>query len=118
MSSYNVNASVPKTLVIYLVRWYALHRADKDLSEALLRILDTPISPELVPAKEGETNDVSQHTESIIGPYELHDFFIYHYLRKVCHPEVTGVCRMKQMSVPYLSKLSLLTNVCRQTNNY
>ena len=85
MSSYNVNASVPKTLVIYLVRWYALHRADKDLSQALLRILDTPISPELVPAKanagDGDSDDVAQHTESIIGPYELHDFFIYHYLR-------------------------------------
>ncbi len=80
MSSYNVNASVPKTLVIYLVRWYATHRADKALSDALLRILDTPISPELVPSKD-DTDDVAQHTESIIGPYELHDFFIYHYLR-------------------------------------
>ena len=79
MSSYNVNASVPKTLVIYLVRWYATHRADKALSEALLRILDTPISPELVPGNS--VDDVAQHTESIIGPYELHDFFIYHYLR-------------------------------------
>ena len=81
MSSYNVNASVPKTLVIYLVRWYALNRADKDLSEALLRILDTPISPELVPAKADGTEEVAQQTESIIGPYELHDFFIYHHLR-------------------------------------
>ena len=81
MSSYNVNASVPKTLVIYLVRWYATHRADKALSEALLRILDTPISPELVPSKDDTSDDVAQHTESIIGPYELHDFFIYHYLR-------------------------------------
>jgi len=81
MSSYNVNASVPKTLVIYLVRWYAKHRADKALSDALLRILDTPISPELVPADKDDGDDVSQHTESIIGPYELHDFFIYHYLR-------------------------------------
>ncbi len=81
MSSYNVNASVPKTLVIYLVRWYALHRADKALSEALLRILDTPISPELVPAADDNEDEVAHHTESIIGPYELHDFFIYHYLR-------------------------------------
>ena len=81
MSSYNVNASVPKTLVIYLVRWYALNRADKDLSEALLRILDTPISPELVPAKADGTEEVAQQTESIIGPYELHDFFIYQHLR-------------------------------------
>ena len=86
MSSYNVNASVPKTLVIYLVRWYAQHRANKSLSEALLRILDTPISPELVPAASDHNHDeahdeIGHHTESIIGPYELHDFFIYHYLR-------------------------------------
>ncbi len=83
MSSYNVNASVPKTLVIYLVRWYANHRADKPLAEALLRILDTPISPELVPSTGGNKDggQVAQQTESIIGPYELHDFFIYHYLR-------------------------------------
>jgi len=101
MSSYNVNASVPKTLVIYLVRWYALHRADKDLSEALLRILDTPISPELVPAKEGETNDVSQHTESIIGPYELHDFFIYHYLRNGFNAEKIYVLAQMAFSGKY-----------------
>ena len=81
MSSYNVNASVPKTLVIYLVRWYAHHRADKPLAEALLRILDTPISPELIPATGDEQDEIAHHTESIIGPYELHDFFIYHYLR-------------------------------------
>ncbi len=81
MSSYNVNASVPKTLVIYLVRWYAHHRANQALSDALLRILDTPISPELVPASDNADDAISQQTESIIGPYELHDFFIYHYLR-------------------------------------
>ena len=78
MSSYNVNASVPKTLVKYLCRWYARHRADKALSEALLRVLDTPISPELVPSDD---DDIAQETESIIGPYELHDFFIYHCIR-------------------------------------
>lgn len=78
MSSYNVNSSVPKTLVKYLCRWYARHRADDALSDALLRVLDTPISPELVPSDD---DDIAQETESIIGPYELHDFFIYHYLR-------------------------------------
>jgi len=56
-----------------------MNRANEDLSRALLRILDTPISPELVPCDD--INEVAQHTESIIGPYELHDFFIYHYLR-------------------------------------
>ena len=78
MSSYNVNATVPKTLVKYLCRWYAKHRANSELGEALLRVLDTPISPELVPSDD---NDIAQETESIIGPYELHDFFIYHYIR-------------------------------------
>ncbi len=78
MSSYNVNGSVPKTLVKYLCRWYARHRANEALSKALLRVLDTPISPELVPSDD---DDIAQETESIIGPYELHDFFIYHYLR-------------------------------------
>ena len=77
MSSYNVNATVPKTLVKYLCRWYAKHRANSELGEALLRVLDTPISPELVPSDD---NDIAQETESIIGPYELHDFFIYHYI--------------------------------------
>jgi len=80
MSSYNVNASVPKTLVIYLVKWYAQHRANKPLADALNRVLDTPISPELVPS-DTSSDDVAHHTESIIGPYELHDFFIYHTLR-------------------------------------
>lgn len=78
MASYNVNASVPKTLVKYLCRWYARHRASDDLAHALMRVLDTPISPELVPSKD---DDIAQETESIIGPYELHDFFLYHYLR-------------------------------------
>lgn len=78
MSSYNVNATVPKTLVKYLCRWYAKHRADVALSKALIRVLDTPISPELVPSNNDE---IAQETESIIGPYELHDFFLYHYLR-------------------------------------
>lgn len=78
MSSYNVNATVPKTLVKYLCRWYAKHRADDALSAALIRVLDTPISPELVPSGSDE---IAQETESIIGPYELHDFFLYHYLR-------------------------------------
>ena len=78
MSSYNVNVSVPKTLVKYLCRWYAQHRAPAKFSDALLRVLDTPISPELIPS---DSDDIGQETESIIGPYELHDFFIYHFLR-------------------------------------
>jgi len=78
MSSYNVNASVPKTMMAYLVRWYGRHRADARLRKVLERVLETPISPELLaPGKDG----ISQHTESIIGPYELHDFFLYHFMR-------------------------------------
>jgi NAD+ synthase (glutamine-hydrolysing) len=78
MSSYNVNASVPKTMVAYLVRWYARHRADEELAAVLGRVLETPISPELIPPADGA---ISQHTETIIGPYELHDFFLYHFMR-------------------------------------
>lgn len=78
MASYNVNASVPKTMMAYLVRWYARHRADDELAVVLARVLDTPISPELIATKDGA---ISQETESIIGPYELHDFFLYHFMR-------------------------------------
>ncbi|MDA1073282.1 MAG: NAD(+) synthase [Proteobacteria bacterium] len=78
MANYNVNASVPKTMMAYLVRWYAKYRADPALSQVLERVLQTPISPELLAPREGQ---ISQHTESIIGPYELHDFFLFHYLR-------------------------------------
>lgn len=78
MASYNVNASVPKTLMAYLVRWYAQHRAHDALARVLEKVLDTPISPELIAPKDGV---ISQETEAIIGPYELHDFFLYHYVR-------------------------------------
>ena len=78
MASYNVNAGVPKTLVAYLVRWYARHRAGARLRQVLERVLATPITPELLPAEDGE---IAQETETIIGPYELHDFFLYHFLR-------------------------------------
>lgn len=83
MANYNVNVSVPKTMITYLVRWYAKHRADKPLEAVLERIIATPISPELLPARDGE---ISQRTEEIIGPYELHDFFLYHYLRTGASP--------------------------------
>jgi len=78
MANYNVNAGVPKTMVAYLVRWYARHRTGPELAAVLDRVLDTPISPELIAPEEGE---ISQETESIIGPYELHDFFLYHTVR-------------------------------------
>ena len=78
MSSYNVNVSVPKSLIEYLVLWYASHRANDALREALKRVLETPISPELLPSSDGE---IQQKTEDLIGPFELHDFFLYHFLR-------------------------------------
>ena len=78
MASYNVNAGVPKTLVTYLVRWYARHRADDALRRVLTRVAETPITPELTPSGDG---DIDQRTEAIIGPYELHDFFLFHFLR-------------------------------------
>lgn len=78
MASYNVNASVPKTMMAYLVRWYGTHRASTQLRPVLEEVLATPISPELIAPKDGA---ISQETESIIGPYELHDFFLYHFMR-------------------------------------
>ena len=83
MASYNVNAGVPKTMIRYLVRWYAANRAGKVLSAVLNRVLETPVSPELLPAEEGR---IAQHTEEIIGPYELHDFFLFHFMRNGARP--------------------------------
>lgn len=78
MSMYAVNASVPKTLVRYVVR-YEANRAEKALADVLFDILDTPVSPELLPADEN--GQISQKTEDLVGPYELHDFFLYHFVR-------------------------------------
>lgn len=78
MSMYGVNSSVPKTLVRYLVSYFADTATDSRLSAVLMDILDTPVSPELLPPKDGE---ISQRTEDIVGPYELHDFFLYYILR-------------------------------------
>lgn len=84
MSMYGVNASVPKTLVRYIVR-YEAQRAEPAMAEVLFDILDTPVSPELLPAdKNGE---MSQKTEDLVGPYELHDFFLYHMLRTGAGPK-------------------------------
>lgn len=77
MSMYGVNASVPKTLVRHVVHYEAFEQGGK-LQEILLDILDTPVSPELLPPKDGE---ISQKTEDLVGPYELHDFFLYYMLR-------------------------------------
>ena len=78
MSMYGVNASVPKTLVRHLVKYYAETCEEKELSGILADVLNTPVSPELLPPKEGE---IAQKTEDLVGPYELHDFFLYYILR-------------------------------------
>ena len=78
MSMYGVNAGVPKTLVRHLVEWVANHTEDANCRTTLLDIAATPISPELLPAAG---NDITQRTEDLVGPYELHDFFLYHLLR-------------------------------------
>ncbi len=79
MSMYGVNAGVPKTLVKYLVRWFALSSANDAERSVLYDIIDTPISPELIPADE--KGEIKQKTEDLVGPYELHDFFLYYLLR-------------------------------------
>lgn len=78
MSMYGVNASVPKTLVRHLVRYYADTYQDEKLSQVLFDVLDTPVSPELLPPEDGK---IAQKTEDIVGPYELHDFYLYYILR-------------------------------------
>lgn len=84
MSMYAVNCSVPKTLVRHLVRYFADTCGDEKLNEVLLDILDTPVSPELLPPKDGV---IAQKTEDLVGPYELHDFFLYYMLRWTFPPK-------------------------------
>ena len=84
MSMYAVNASVPKTLVRHLVRYYADTCGQEELSKVLKDVLDTPVSPELLPPVEG---NIAQKTEDLVGPYELHDFFLYYMLRCGCAPD-------------------------------
>ena len=83
MSMYGVNADVPKTLVRYLVAYFA-STMEGEAKACLLDILDTPVSPELLPAKDGE---ITQKTEDIVGPYDLHDFFLYYTIRKGYTPD-------------------------------
>ena len=82
MSMYGVNASIPKTLIRHVVRYYAdtaKENGEVRLADALYDVLDTPVSPELLPAKEN--GEIAQKTEDLVGPYELHDFFIYNFVR-------------------------------------
>lgn len=78
MSMYGVNAGVPKTLVRYLVRYFTEQTEEETIRNVLMDVLDTPVSPELLPPKDGE---IAQKTEDLVGPYELHDFYMYYILR-------------------------------------
>ena len=93
MSMYGVNAGVPKTLVRHLVRFYADTCDDRALKDILLDVLDTPVSPELLPPVDGV---IAQRTEELVGPYELHDFFLYYMLR--CGFEPAKVYRVARLS--------------------
>jgi NAD+ synthase (glutamine-hydrolysing) len=85
MSMYAVNCGIPKTLVKFLVQWVADNNFDEAAREVLYRILDTPISPELLPPDEN--GEINQKTEDLVGPYELHDFFLYHMIRYGAPPK-------------------------------
>ncbi len=93
MSMYGVNAGVPKTLVRHLVRYYADNCGNAELAELLRDVLDTPVSPELLPPVDGH---IAQKTEDLVGPYELHDFFLYYMLR--CGFEPAKVYRVARMA--------------------
>ncbi|MBQ4499881.1 MAG: NAD(+) synthase [Alistipes sp.] len=102
MSMYGINASVPKTLVRHMVDWYARNRAEGVLREALLDVVATPVSPELLPAnKDGE---IAQRTEDVVGPYELHDFFLYCTLRRRYSPAKIAMLATKAFEGDYDKK--------------
>ena len=89
IAMYDVNTGVPKTLIQFVIRWVANERASSwsdadNLREVLFAILDTPISPELLPSDA--SGQIAQLTEETIGPYELHDFFLYHFVRHGARP--------------------------------
>lgn len=84
MSMYSVNCSIPKTLVRYLVKYVADKEASQEVSDILLDILDTPVSPELLP--KDKNGEIAQKTEDIVGPYELHDFFLYYFMKQGASP--------------------------------
>ena len=98
MSMYGVNASVPKTLVRYLVD-YVASRSDARTAAVLREVLDTPVSPELLPPDEN--GKIAQKTEDNIGPYELHDFFLYHFLRFGCEREKLAFLALRAFGDKY-----------------
>jgi NAD+ synthase (glutamine-hydrolysing) len=100
MSMYNPNTSIPKTLVKFLVRWVADNEFEGEARRVLLDIVATEISPELLPI--GKDDKILQATEGVIGPYELHDFFLYHFLRYGATPEkILFLAEQAQFDRPY-----------------
>ncbi len=113
MSMYGVNASVPKTLVRYICGTYAMTCSDETLKSTLLDIIDTPITPELTPGKDGE---IAQKTEEKIGKYDLNDFFLYHTLRYGSGPEKIMAFAMK--AYPSLGKEAVREALLRFTTRF
>ena len=113
MSMYGVNASVPKTLVRHLVKYAADETEDAELKRVLYDVLDTPVSPELLPPKDGE---IAQRTEDLVGPYELHDFFLYYMLRFGYEPSKIFRLAEKEFEDDYdnVTILKWLDTFCRR----
>ena len=113
MSMYGVNAGIPKTLIRYLVTYVSSEMA----TETLLDIVDTPISPELIPADEH--GNIKQKTEDLVGPYELHDFFIYYFLRYGFRPKKIFLMAQKAFADTYDDETikKWLTTFCRRFFN-
>lgn len=113
MSMYGVNSSIPKTFVRFIVKHCAVECGDETLKKALFDILDTPISPELLPAKEGE---IEQKTEDLVGPYELHDFYLYYMLRYGYEPSKIYRLARKAFAGVYEDEtiLKWLKSFCRR----
>ena len=117
MSMYGVNAGVPKTLIQSLVAWVARHHVDEASATTLMDIIDTPISPELIPADE--QGNIKQKTEDLVGPYELHDFFIYHFIRNGFSPKKIFYLAKHAFDGKYNDKVikKWLTTFCRRFFN-
>ena len=94
ISMYGVNAGIPKTLVRYLVEWIDANRTGEEARRILTDVAATPISPELIPADENDV--IVQKTEDLVGPYELHDFFLYHFMRYGSTP--TKIARLAEIA--------------------
>lgn len=114
MSMYGVNGSIPKTLVKYLVTWVANNHMNEASRATLLDVVDTPISPELIPADE--QGNIKQKTEDLVGPYELHDFFLYYFLRFGFRPQKIYFLAQQAFGEAYPNETlkKWLTTFCRR----